>query len=154
MRKKPSVRQFARRPRRPNPEINVSLAAAVAACEGRKAQDGVVIDLRHLSDAADYFVVVSGTSDTHVRAIAEFVIETLGAAGLKPYQVEGLNQGRWVLVDYVDTVVHVFHPTLRSFYQLEGLWSRAKRRLTTRAIKKQTIEPTNFPLPGRSGDSV
>ncbi|HEY2804774.1 MAG TPA: ribosome silencing factor [Gemmatimonadales bacterium] len=128
MRKKPPVRPIARRPRRPNPAINVSLDAAVAACGERKALDGVVIDLRHLSDAADYFVVVSGTSDTHVRAIAEYVIETLGAAGLKPYQVEGLNQGRWVLVDYVDTVVHVFHPTLRSFYQLEGLWGDAPQR--------------------------
>ncbi len=127
MTKKPPARQFARKPKRPQPD-NATLDAAVAACEGRKAQDGVVLDLRHLSDAADYFVVVSGTSDTHVRAIADHVIETLAAAGIRPYQVEGLNQGRWVLVDYVDTVVHVFHPTLRSFYQLEGLWGDAPQR--------------------------
>lgn len=127
MTRKPPARQFARKPKRPQPD-NTTLDAAVAACEERKAQDGVILDLRHLSDAADYFVVVSGTSDTHVRAIADHVIETLAAAGIRPYQVEGLNQGRWVLVDYVDTVVHVFHPTLRSFYQLEGLWGDAPQR--------------------------
>jgi len=128
MSRKPPLRQFARKPRRPQPDKNVTLDAVVAACGDRKAQDGVVLDLRHLSDAADYFVVVSGTSDTHVRAIAEYVIESLGKAGIRPYQVEGLNQGRWVLVDYVDTVVHVFHPMLRSFYQLEGLWGDAPQR--------------------------
>ena len=128
MTRKPPARQFARKPKRPQPDSHATRDAAVAACEERKAQDGLVLDLRHLSDAADYFVVVSGTSDTHVRAIADHVIETLAAAGIRPYQVEGLNQGRWVLVDYVDTVVHVFHPTLRSFYQLEGLWGDAPRQ--------------------------
>ncbi len=90
--------------------------------------DGLVLDLRHLSDAADHFVVVSGTSDTHVRAIAEHVIEALRDHGVRVHHVEGLTQGRWVLLDFVDFVVHVFHPTLRSFYQLEGLWGDAPRR--------------------------
>ena len=98
------------------------------ACEERKAVDGVLIELHQVSDATDYFLIVSGTSDTHVRAIAEHVIATLQAAGVRPYQVEGLNQGRWVLVDYVDFVVHVFHPSLRTFYQLEGLWGDAPQR--------------------------
>jgi ribosome-associated protein len=92
---------------------------------------GLVLDLRQLSDAVDFFVIVSGTSDTHVRAIAEHVIATLQAEGMRPYHVEGLSQGRWVLVDYVDFVVHVFHPTLRSFYQLEGLWGDAPQRQLT-----------------------
>ncbi len=105
-----------------------SLALAIAACEARKAVDGVVLDLRSLSDAADFFLVVSGTSDTHVRAIAEHVTETLAAQGSRAHHVEGLPQGRWVLLDYVDFVVHVFHPSLRSFYQLEGLWGDAPRR--------------------------
>ena len=90
--------------------------------------DGVVLDLRTLSDATDFFVVVSGTSDTHVRAIAEHVMEALAAQGSRAHHVEGLPQGRWVLLDYVDFVVHVFHPSLRSFYQLEGLWGDAPRR--------------------------
>lgn len=103
----------------------------MAAAGERKAVDGVLLDLHQLSDATDYFLIVSGTSDTHVRAIAEHVIATLQAAGVRPYQVEGLSQGRWVLVDYVDFVVHVFHPALRSFYQLEGLWGDAPQRQLT-----------------------
>jgi ribosome-associated protein len=127
MTKRPPARPVKTRARR-RPEKNAALDAAVAACEERKAADGLVLDLRHLSDATDYFVIVSGTSDTHVRAIAEHVIETLQADGVRPYMVEGLQQGRWVLVDYVDFVVHVFHPTLRAFYQLEGLWGDAPQR--------------------------
>jgi ribosome-associated protein len=127
MTRKPPARPARIRSRR-RPEKNAALDTALTACEERKAVDGVVLDLRHLSDAADFFVVVSGTSDTHVRAIAEHVIETLQVEGVRPYQVEGLEQGRWVLVDYVDFVVHVFHPTLRAFYQLEGLWGDAPQR--------------------------
>jgi len=100
----------------------------VEACAARKAVDGVVLDLRTLSDAADYFVVVSGTSDTHVRAIAEHVLEALEQRGMKAHHIEGLASGRWVLLDFFDVVVHVFHPSLREFYQLEGLWSDAPQR--------------------------
>ncbi len=102
---------------------------AIAACAERKGIDGVVLDLRALSDATDYFLVVSGTSDTHARAIAEHVLESLAARGVRAHHVEGLTQGRWVLLDFVDFVVHVFHPSLRAFYQLEGLWGDAPRRL-------------------------
>ncbi len=98
------------------------------ACVERKAVDGVVLDLRTLSDAADFFVVASGTSDTHVRAIAEHVLEALELRGVKAHHIEGLAAGRWVLLDFFDFVVHVFHPSLREFYQLEGLWSDAPQR--------------------------
>ncbi len=104
------------------------LAWALAACSDRKAVDGVVLDLRKLSDATDYFVVVSGTSDTHVRAIAEGVLEELRERGVRAHHIEGLAGGRWVLLDFVDFVVHVFHPALREFYQLEGLWGDAPQR--------------------------
>jgi ribosome-associated protein len=102
-----------------------ALEWAVAACAEHKAVDGVVLDLRTLCDATDYFIVVSGTSDTHVRAIAEHVLETLHNHGVRAHHVEGVASGRWVLLDFIDFVVHVFHPTLREFYQLEGLWSDA-----------------------------
>ncbi len=82
-------------------------------------------DLRQLSDATDFFVIASGTSDMHVRGAAENALEALGNIDRKPHHVEGLTQGRWVLLDFVDFVVHVFHPTLRSFYQLERLWADA-----------------------------
>jgi ribosome-associated protein len=97
----------------------------VDALEAHKAQDVVVLDLRGLSEATDYFVIATGTSDTHVRALAERVIEAMGTRGLRPHHVEGLTTGRWVLLDFVDLVVHLFHPTLRQFYQLERLWADA-----------------------------
>ena len=94
-----------------------------------KANDVVILDLRGVSDMTDFFVIASGTSDTHVRALGEHVLEELkregAGTGAVAHHVEGLTQGRWVLLDYVDFVVHLFHPTLRSFYQLERLWSDA-----------------------------
>lgn len=92
----------------------------------RKANDVVVLGLARVTDITDFFVIASGTSDTHVRAIAEHVIEELKKEGSPVHHVEGLAQGRWVLLDYVDFVVHVFHPALRQFYQLERLWSDAE----------------------------
>jgi ribosome-associated protein len=114
--------------RRAPPTTDATLDVAVAACQERKAVDGLLLDLHKVSDATDHFIIVSGTSDTHVRAIAEHVIEKLREVDVRPYQVEGMTQGRWVLVDYVDFVVHVFHPTLRAFYQLEVLWGDAPQR--------------------------
>jgi ribosome-associated protein len=90
-----------------------------------KARNVLLLDLARVSDATDYFVIASGTSDTHVRAVAEHVMEQLKKEGVRVHHVEGLTQGRWVLLDYIDFVVHVFHPTLREFYQLERLWSDA-----------------------------
>lgn len=98
---------------------------AMETLEENKASDVVGLDLRRLCDATDYFVVASGTSDTHVRALANRVIEALESVKQKPHHVEGLAAGRWALLDYVDFVVHVFHPTLRDFYQLERLWADA-----------------------------
>lgn len=91
----------------------------------RKAVDPLVLDLRGLTAAADYFVIVSGTSDAHVRGMAEHLVTALAPRGIAPHHVEGLGQGRWVLLDYVDFVVHVFHPESREFYQLERLWGDA-----------------------------
>ena len=91
-----------------------------------KANDVVLLDLKGVTDMTDYFVIASGTSDTHVRAIAQNVVEELSKQGIPVHHEEGVIQGRWALLDYVDFVVHVFHPTLRQFYQLERLWSDAK----------------------------
>jgi ribosome-associated protein len=94
-------------------------------CADYKANDIVLLDLRGVSDMTDFFLVASGTSDTHVRSVAQNIMDDLRAQGQRPAHVEGLEQGRWVLLDYVDMVVHIFHPTLRQFYQLERLWSDA-----------------------------
>lgn len=102
-----------------------ALRLVTEALVDRKAVDAVVLDLRGLSSATDYFVIASGTSDAHVRGMAEHLMSALGPRGVEPHHVEGLAQGRWVLLDYVDFVVHVFHPELRQFYQLERLWGEA-----------------------------
>jgi ribosome-associated protein len=91
-----------------------------------KANDVVLLDLRGVSDMTDFFIVGSGTSDTHVRSVGEHVVEEMKKLGARAHHVEGLSQGRWVLLDFVDFVVHLFHPTLREFYQLERLWSDAR----------------------------
>ena len=92
-----------------------------------KAQDIVILDLRGISTATDYFVIAGGTSDVQVKAIANRVVDDLKREGVRPQHVEGLRGGRWILVDYVDFVVHVFHPQARDFYQLEALWGDAPR---------------------------
>ena len=78
-----------------------------------------------MTSMTDYFVIASGTSDTHVRSVAERVIETMAAEGTELLGADGLTPGRWVVLDFGDVVVHVFHPTMRSFYQLERLWGDA-----------------------------
>mgnify|MGYP001586580303 CR=1 FL=1 len=102
-----------------------SAQAAAALCLDLKAHEVVLLDLDGVTDMTDCFVIASGTSDTHVRSIAEHVMEEMKKRGTAAHHVEGLTQGRWVLVDFVDFVVHVFHPTLRGFYQLERLWGDA-----------------------------
>jgi ribosome-associated protein len=102
-----------------------ALHTAVHAIEDLKGRDVVVLDLRGLNDATDFFVMASGTSDAHVRGIANSVLDKLHHRGQRAHHVEGLSLGRWVLLDYVDFVVHLFHPESRSFYQLERLWTDA-----------------------------
>lgn len=91
----------------------------------RKARDTVVLDLRGISSAADFFLIATGNSDIQVKAIAERITEGLRDLGEKPQHAEGLETGRWVLLDYIDLVVHVMHPQARDFYQLEALWGDA-----------------------------
>ena len=94
----------------------------------RKGENVLALDLRGISTATDYFVLATGNSDTQVRAIAEHIMEELGNSGVRPLHVEGLDRARWVLMDFVDFVVHVLHPLAREFYQLELLWGDAPTR--------------------------
>ena len=110
---------------------------ALAAADDLKARDMVALDLRGLNDATDWFVIASGTSDAHVRGIAQSVQDRLTDAGFKAHHVEGLTQGRWVLLDFVDIVVHLFHPEARAFYQLERLWNDAPRFVPVAERKSQ-----------------
>jgi ribosome-associated protein len=106
-------------------EMTPELRRATELASDRKAVDMMVMDLRGISNATDFFLVMSGTSDQHVRSVAEHVIEELKKEGHRPSHVEGLRAGRWVLIDYIDFIVHVFHPAAREFYQLERLWGDA-----------------------------
>ena len=114
-------------PQTPADRPSADLARRAAQiCLDMKANDVVMLSLKGISDMTDYFVIASGTSDTHVRSMAEHVMEELKKEGSPVHHAEGVTQGRWALLDYVDFVVHLFHPTLRQFYQLERLWSDAE----------------------------
>lgn len=105
--------------------LPTGLARAGELAVDRKGREAVLLDLRRVSDATDYFLIVNGTSDLHVRSIAEHIIDELKRDGIRPSHIEGLRGGRWVLIDYIDFVVHIFHPAAREFYQLERLWGDA-----------------------------
>ena len=108
-------------------EVPEEIQRAVELALERKASDVVVLDLRGISTATDYFVIASGNSDVQVKAIADHVRDELKKDSVRPEHLEGLRGGRWVLMDYVDFVVHVFHPQARGFYQLERLWGDAPK---------------------------
>lgn len=91
----------------------------------KKAIDVRILNLHKLSSVCDYFVVASGDADVHVKAIARAVYDGLAEAGIKPMHREGMEQGNWVLLDYIDVVVHIFHQPTRQFYALEKLWGDA-----------------------------
>jgi ribosome-associated protein len=97
---------------------------AVEAIQDRKGHEIAVLDLRGVNDATDFFVIASGTSDAHVRGLSDAVLEKVESSGVRAHHVEGLG-GRWALIDFVDFVVHLFHPAARTFYQLERLWTDA-----------------------------
>jgi ribosome-associated protein len=92
-----------------------------------KALNVVVLDVRGLASFADHFILCSGRSHRQVSAIADFVEQDLKTKGVKPLGIEGIREGHWVLMDYGDVIIHVFYEPIRIFYDLEGLWSDAKR---------------------------
>ena len=123
---------------------------AVRAAEEKKAKDVKAIDIRGLSAVTDYMIIATGSSDTNVRAIAEGVREKLLENGERPFSMEGLQEGTWVLLDYVDFVVHVFHYEKRLYFGLEELWADAKpvpvaataaRKTAARPGKKSAVRP-------------
>ena len=108
-------------------ELDPFLANYVKAVMGKKATDIVVLDVRGLTSIADFFIICSGSSNRQVMAIAEFIQVDLKKHGIKPLSVEGIKEGHWILLDYGHVIIHVFYEPLRSFYDLEGLWTDAKR---------------------------
>jgi ribosome-associated protein len=113
------------RPRTPLEGAEV-LARAARAAAGKKAHDLVALDLRDLDGVADYFLICSAGSEVQVKAVAEAVEDSLRAQGVRPWHVEGREGRRWVLLDYVEVVVHVFHEKTREYYMLDRLWGDAR----------------------------
>ncbi len=96
--------------------------------DNKKAEDIVVLDVRKLSTVTDYFVIASGTSEPHLRAIVDEITDTLrDDQGLRPRAVDGTLQAAWLVLDYFDVIVHIMRQDLRERYDLEGLWNDAPR---------------------------
>jgi ribosome-associated protein len=105
-------------------------AAAAEYASDRKALDIVQLDLRGIIGYTDYFVICSGRTDRQTKAIHDAIhLGMKSEHGLLPRRVEGLTQGRWILMDYLDVVVHVFTPDTREYYRLEQLWGEAPTRV-------------------------
>ena len=103
------------------------MKCVVSAASDAKGRDIVVLDVSEVSDIASYFVLVSGRSDRQVQGISNRILDSLIEKGAKPFSTDGLDQGHWVLMDFSDVVVHVFYEPIREHYNLEALWSSAKR---------------------------
>ena len=114
-----------------------SLDLYIKAILGRKAINVVVLDVADLTSYADVFIICSGRSNRQVSAIAEFIKADLKKHNIKPLGVEGTKDGHWILLDYGHVIIHVFYEPVREFYDLEGLWSDAKR-IETPSWKKAT----------------
>ncbi|MET0984119.1 MAG: ribosome silencing factor [Steroidobacteraceae bacterium] len=104
------------------------LGAVQRALDDLKAVNVTVLDVRDLTDITDTMVVASGTSDRHVRSLADRIVEYAKKAGFRPAGVEGERDGEWVLVDLQDVIVHVMLPRVREFYRLENLWDVSAAR--------------------------
>ncbi len=117
-----------------------SLDLYVKAVLGRKAYNVIVLDVAELTSVADVFIICSGRSNRQVTAIGEFVQAELKQHGIKPLSAEGEKEGHWVLLDYGHVIIHVFYESIRRFYDLEGLWTDAKR-IKTQSLLEQQDEP-------------
>jgi len=125
-------------------ELKHQVSSAIAACQEKKADDITILELEKDSGAfTDYFVLCSGTNPRQIQAISDEVEERLKKSGLPPAHIEGYKQAEWVLLDYVDFVVHIFTEKARQYYDLERLWKSAKKLrpaelLTSRAPTRKS----------------
>jgi ribosome-associated protein len=108
--------------------------------DNKKAEDIIVLDVRKLSSVTDYFVIASGTSQPHLRAIVEEITGRLrDEHGLRPARSDGSTGGNWVVLDFFDVIIHVMHAETRRHYDLEGLWGDAKPVNPPKPRKKKTV---------------
>jgi len=120
-------------------DLTRQVSEAITACQEKKAEAITILELEKGSGAfTDYFVICSGTNPRQIQAISDEVRERLERTGLRPTHVEGYKQSEWVLLDYVDFVVHVFSEKSRKFYDLERLWKSAKRLEPSAVLGRRT----------------
>lgn len=117
--------QSAKRPLATASDVEAWVQIAVDAALDRKALDLKVLHLEPVTDFTDYFLVMSGTNDRQVQAIADSILESLRAEKIRPLHAEGLSEATWVLLDFGDFVIHIFQEDTRRFYGLERLWGDA-----------------------------
>ena len=130
------------------------LRTALAACEDKKAEHIAILEMdKHASAFTDYFLICSGTNPRQIQAISEEVEHQLERTGLRPAHIEGYRQAEWVLLDYVDFVVHIFSERARRFYNLERLWKSAERldpsSLQPKPKPKRAASPRSRRKPAR-----
>lgn len=123
-----------------NKEFDASLTPFLDAISGRKAEEIVALDVRELTSYADAFIICSGRSNRQVSAIAEHVKTELKKQKILPGAIDGIKEGKWVLMDYHNVIIHIFYEETRHFYDLEGLWADARRIRVTGDNTQQESE--------------
>ena len=109
--------------------------------QSKKAENIVTMDLRELSDVADFFIICTGTSSVQIKAIADEVREKMKHADNPVWHVEGYEAQKWILLDFVDVILHVFNPEARNFYSLERIWADADiNKITDNSVKHSEIQ--------------
>ncbi|MFQ5899987.1 MAG: ribosome silencing factor [Thermodesulfobacteriota bacterium] len=121
-----------------DPDIKERLTIAIKSMLDKKAVNVMILDVSKSSSFTDYIVTCSGSSDTHVKAVAGSIDQSLKKERILPLGIEGFSVGQWVLMDYGDIVINIFYEPVRDFYDLEGLWSEVPRF--------EASEPFNFPF--------
>ena len=121
--------------------LKKALAAAEAALE-KKAYDLVVLEVEHLNSIADYFIIATGRSDVQVQAIARGIGERMDLEDERAIAIEGLSHGHWVVLDYVDVVVHIFFEPVREFYRLENNWTDGREVVLPEPYRSQARDLT------------
>lgn len=122
-------------------ETRQQVSLAVGAVENKKGEDLTILEMgKHSGAFTDYFVVCTGTNPRQIQAISDEVEKRLSESGVRPNSVEGYNQAEWVLLDYVDFVVHIFSERARKFYDLERLWKSAAKLAPADLAKKRVVK--------------
>jgi ribosome-associated protein len=134
------------------PSSDAELDIYVKAALGKKARNPVLLDVSRLTSLADAFLICHGTSNRQVSAIADHIRRRLKKQGIKALSIDGAKEGQWVLMDYGHVVIHVFYESTRSFYNLEELWSDA-RRIRTESMQ-QAVDDDDGGMAGDVDESI